>query len=287
MFIDAHAHSWDPTVLPYDWLSGESRLDRPLLYRRDAGDAVVFVEGGCRGSHAVAEASWAASLRAADGEPLFARIVAGLRLDDPRRGEQLAALGAVPRVVGVRHVLQGLPVEALRDPELARGLSDVARAALAFDVCVRPGQLGDALALLRAVPNGRYVIDHLGAPPEHDSVDSDAARRWRADLRRAAEETGAVVKLSGAGLAVDGPPAAVARARDRLRVVFDLFGPDRCMVGSDWPVSTGPERPSPRSWAAFVLDTLRLTGADRVAVASATASAFYRLSVDQPPLEQF
>lgn len=286
MFIDTHAHSWDPTLLPYDWLSGERRLDRTLVYRREAGDPVVFVEGGCRGSHAVAEASWAAALRAADGEPVFARIVAGLRLDDPRRDEHLSALRAIPRVTGVRHVLQGMPVDALRDAALTRGLSDVARAALAFDVCVGPGQLGDALPLLRAVPNGRYAIDHLGAPPEHEAVGSDAGRRWRADLRRAAEETDAVVKLSGAGLAVDGPPAAVARARDHLRAVFDLFGPDRCMIGSDWPVSTGQGRHSPTSWAAFVLDALRVTGADRVGVASATARTFYRLPADQPPLDE-
>jgi L-fuconolactonase len=286
MFIDTHTHSWDPTTLPYDWLRGDDRLDRTLVYQRHPADVAVFVEGGARASHATQEALWAASLRGADGEPLFAAIVAQMRLDGPRQRERLTALRAVPRLVGVRHVLQELPAGPLRDPLFVRRLEDVATEGLAFDVCVRPGQLRDVVPLIRAVPHGSYVLDHLGAPPVAEPVTSSAGREWFAALKSFADETEATVKLSGSGLAVDYPPTAVARARDYLRAAFDLFGPARCMIGSDWPVSTGPNRPSPRSWATFVLDTVRLSGRDREAVAAGTARRVYRLARDETAIGQ-
>lgn len=286
MFIDTHSHSWDPTTLPYDWLVGDDRLDRALVYQRHTADAAVFVEGGVRASHAASEALWAASLRGADGQPLFAGIVAQTQLDGSRQRDRLAALRAIPRVVGVRHVLQDLPAGPLRDPLFVTGLEAVALEGLVFDVCVRPGQLRDVLPLLRAVPHGSYVLDHLGAPPLVEPVASSAGREWSAALKRFADETEATVKLSGSGLAVDYPPTAVARARDYLRAAFDLFGPARCMVGSDWPISTGPDRPSSRSWATFVLDTVRLSGGDREAVAAGTARRVYGLVRDETAIGQ-
>jgi predicted TIM-barrel fold metal-dependent hydrolase len=217
VIVDAHVHFWDPRRFEYDWLPAELR--RPVL-PSDYGDGeLIFVEADCRDP---GELAWAESLGAAAG------IVA--YMDD------LDALALRPRVVGVRHVLQG---EARFD-RFAPQIERAGELGLVFDACVRQEQLPQLTALARACPGTTIVLDHLGKPHAPDP--------WRAELARLAELPNVCCKLSGMEAEL-GPGWTEPQVRPYLEHALAVFGEARCLYGSDWPLTRDHER-----WRAAVRD---------------------------------
>lgn len=237
--IDTHVHVWDPSALRYPWLDRNDGLNRPFLPSDvdRAGDrttGMVFVQCDPIAEQAIAEVRWVAGF--GDAWPLRG-IVAGADLRSESLDTHLDAVRATGPVVGIRHNLQGEPIAALADAALLRGLRTVANAGLTFDVCIQHPQLAATVALLRQVPELRFVLDHVGKPPMAASIDSPAGAEWARQLTELAALPGAQVKLSG--LAAEAPDQAAldANAAGYLTHALDVFGPDRAMIGSDWPVS--------------------------------------------------
>lgn len=275
--IDAHVHVWDPRRLRYDWLAGTA-LDRPRLPGDidDADGAVtrwVFVEADVAPEAAPDEARWVAGL---DWPGLAAMVVAA-DLEAPDAGERIERAAALPLVRGVRQLLQDLPGERLVAPALRAGLAEVVRAGLVFDACVRWTQLDDLGRLLAGSGDGTTVLDHLGKPPVDEGLRSDAGRAWLASLRRLARHERLTVKLSG--LPAEARDAETLRRHgpDLLRAALDLFGPERCLLGGDWPVSTGADGGTTTAeWFGLVRDVVGR--ADWPQVAAGTARRVYGIA---------
>ncbi|HZW41358.1 MAG TPA: amidohydrolase family protein, partial [Agromyces sp.] len=152
--IDSHAHIWDPRRFDYPWLAGLEPLDRPMLPTDvDRADGrvtgTVFVQADCDTRSALDEARWVDGLDWGE----LAGIVAGADFHD-RAGlsAHLDALTAIPRVVGVRHLLQDEPAEFFTSRALHEGLAALAERRLAFDACVRHEQLPLLVSLLATTP---------------------------------------------------------------------------------------------------------------------------------------
>lgn len=150
--------------------------------------------------------------------------------------ERIAALRAQPgghRLVGIRHQAQDEPdPDWLARPEVARGVRALAADGLVFDLLVRDREHRAALALVDAVPEGSFVLDHAGKPDIEHGDDG-----WAGRMTDFAARTNVVCKVSGllTEAGADWRRRPVAR---HVRDVVEHFGPDRSMFGSDWPVST-------------------------------------------------
>ena len=279
-FFDAHVHFWDPDERHHDWLD-----TAPALRRRfgpedlDAGrhtlTGALFVQADCRADEALDEVRWVAELAASD--PVVRGIVAytPVHLGDRARAH-LRALTDTPLVVGVRHLLQGNPVATLSDPKLLEGLQLLPEFGLVFDLCATQGQMPAVVALVRACPETSFVLDHLGKPP----IAAGQLDPWRSHLSALADCPNTFCKLSGltTEARLDWTPADL---RPYLNHALEVFGPDRCMYGSDWPVAT--LRTSYEAWADLVLDLISdLPPDDCASVLSGTATRVYGIG-DQPP----
>ncbi|MEO5921061.1 MAG: amidohydrolase family protein [Pseudolysinimonas sp.] len=273
--IDTHVHVWDPAALRYDWLSGD--LNRAFLpadipRRPDGGTAMIFVEAG--GFDGLAEAQWVAGL----DWPELVGIVAQVDLS---RGNAIAAdlerIAAVDRVVGVRWNLEERAATAFESPELLDGLRLLAAAGLTFDACVRHHQLPALITLLSQVPELPVVLDHLGKP---DASLAPSAE-WLTNLSALAGLPNMRMKLSGVPPEVDGGRPIEPQAWPVLQAAFDAFGPARCMLGSDWPVSAvTPHRVDPPEWFELVFSALGASPDERAQVGWRTASEFYGVGAD-------
>lgn len=191
----------------------------------------------------------------------------------------LAELAARPEVVGVRRLLQDEePGFALRAGFL-EGLARVGARDLTFDACIRRPQLEELTAVAARVPRLRIVLDHLGKP----AVDREDWTAWRRDLGRLAANQNVFCKLSGL-LTQSGEGSWSARAMGRyLTQAIEVFGPRRCMFGSDWPVMT--LRGGYQEWLEIVLGLLDgYPAREQADVLRETARAAYRLAPREPSL---
>jgi len=272
--IDAHVHVWDPSHHRYDWLDG-LEIHRPMLPadvdRADgATTGMVFVQAGAARADALAEARWVAG---ADWPELVAIVAdADLLSDADALAEHLDALAALPKVVGVRDNLQNEPVETFT--ARADGLAELGRRGLTFDACIRHTQLPALIDLLAVAPGVTVVLDHLGKPPVDAGIDSPEGRAWSAGIGELASRPHTFAKLSG--LTAESADAdAFARNADAfITRVLEVFGAERTMLGSDWPVSATFGVGGPfADWVARV--RALVTEADWPEVASGSARRAY------------
>lgn len=273
MIIDAHHHLWDPSDRPYPWMDDSVA---PLRRRFDTDDLRALTRAAgidrtivVQAAHDPGETEWLLAqpapvagvvgwvdLTAPDVADRLAALVdgAGSRGAEPR-GAGPRGADSGPRLVGIRHQAHDEPdPDWLARPEVVRGVRAVAAAGLAFDLLVRAREHAAALALVDAVPEGRFVLDHAGKPTiagepraaEHratgprvadDHPDSGPADAWRSRMRDLAARPNVVVKASGL-LTEAGPDWRQRPVHRYLRETVEHFGPDRTMWGSDWPVST-------------------------------------------------
>ncbi|MBP3976537.1 amidohydrolase [Microbacterium sp. BLY] len=296
--LDSHLHLWDPEVLAYTWLEGPLAWrfgDIELEHARlDAATAerAVFVQAETAEDDFLAEVRWVA----AQAERLgVVGIVAGARLD---RGTDttvhLESLTAEPLVVGVRHLLQGEPDGVMLSSAFISGAREVAAHGWTFDACVRAAQLPDVARLSGAIPELRIVLDHLGKPEVGTaSAPRTPSVEWERDLAELARHPQVFCKVSGLP-AEAGGDWSLAQLEPFLDTAADVFGPERLMWGSDWPVSViGPAepgdphapadgaptyQPTARSrWADAVATWASSRGIDRDALFHGTATSVYSL----------
>jgi L-fuconolactonase len=275
MIVDAHVHFWDPAARRYAWLDGQPALQRrfgPDDYDAGGHDVagMIFVQADCRDDEALDEVRWARELAARDSRVRGIVAYAPLHLGADARGA-VAAVAAQPGVVGVRRLLQDEPQWRLGDSALAAGVRLLADHGLPFEVCVRAHQLAAVDALVTACPEVVFVLDHLGKP----AVQARRLDPWRLDLARLAAHERVVCKLSG--LATEAAPDwRAAELRPYLDHALEVFGPDRCMVGSDWPVCTLATDVT--AWFDLAMDAVAgLSARDRDAVLHGTARSVYGL----------
>src|SRR5262245_48256897 len=187
----------------------------------------------------------------------------------------LDACADEPAFVGVRHLVNVEPdPDWILRPDVLEGLQILATRGLAFDyVGISPRHLAHVPVFARRVPDLRIVIDHLGKPP----IAGGEWEPWSSLLAHAARMPNVFAKVSGldAGKAELWTAAAIAPYIDRA---LELFGPERLMFGSDWPVATLRGGYS-KVWRETNLALAGLSRAERDQILGGTAIAFYRLPV--------
>jgi L-fuconolactonase len=272
--IDAHQHFWRYHPDTHGWIDDAMAALRrdflpehlgPLL--RDAGfTGSIAVQAQTN----VAETEWLLSLAA---EHAFIRGVVGwVDLCDPSVRDELARLAANPKLAGIRHVVQSEPDGFMAGDDFRRGVAALAEFDLVYDILIYARQLSEALDFVRAFPNQPFVIDHIAKP----DIRGSGFESWRCDIEAIARQPRVWCKLSGIVTEADWRAWQPADFEPYLDVVLEAFGPERCMIGSDWPVCTlaGDYEAVTGIVSAYVE---RLSPAERKAIFGGVASSFYKL----------
>jgi L-fuconolactonase len=266
--VDAHLHVWDLERSDYAWLAPGHPLHR--TFTPEEAHAELEAAGIASAVLVQAEDSERDTelmLEAADRHPWITGVVGWVRLDGPTLAEE-----QLDRLCGVRHLVHDDPRDDfLLLPTVRRSLQRLADRGLPFDVPdAWPRHLAPTADLAAALPELRIVVDHLGKPP----FGSDEWGAWRATLEAVAAHPNTVAKVSG--LQVPGRPFTVAEVRPAWEVALELFGPERLMWGSDWPITvlTGGYG---HAWEVMSALVAELGPAERRRVLSGTATAVYRL----------
>ena len=278
MIVDAHHHFWDPSTADYPWLS-----DELATIRRAFGPSDLAPELEAAGVEATVLVQTRSSLDetveflATAAETTFVHGVVGwVDLTDHAVADVIARLRdgrGGDRLVGIRHQAHDEldPKWLVRD-DVIRGIEAVGRADLVYDLLVRPRELPAALALARRLPDVRFVIDHLAKPP----IASAKLEPWAERMTAFRELEHVACKVSGMVTEAHWSSWSRRDLQPYVDHVLDVFGPDRLLFGSDWPVCLLAGTYSEVVDAAR--ETLaKLSDSDRSKVFGGTAEAVYGL----------
>jgi L-fuconolactonase len=277
--IDAHQHYWNPARGDYDWMP----MDNATL-ARPYGPADLAPQIAAHGiGHTVLVQAAATveeteyMLGLADATPSVAAVVGWIDFERPDDLAHLKRLAGHPKFAGVRPMIQDIPDDdwMLRD-DVQWGFRAVADLGLTFDALGFPRHLANFLTILKRYPDMRVVVDHCMKPQIRDHSDANFAF-WAEGMARIAGETGAFCKFSALVTEAE-EDWTVDDLRPYVAHVFEVFGAERVMWGSDWPVCR--LRCEYGDWrAAAEALTAGLSEAERARIYGGTASEFYGLGL--------
>ncbi|XP_076048123.1 L-fucono-1,5-lactonase-like [Oratosquilla oratoria] len=279
--VDTHCHLWNLKRFKYDWPTPDMAIykdfnaeDLKRQIEKGPVKEVIYVQ--CL-NNSPEETRWVAGL--AKEFPFIKGIIAGLDPSSRKFEEELVALKKeCPQLVGVRFILEFYVIpeakKYLTSPEFIQGLRVLAKHDLTFDLLLRPPIMEAALVAAKAVPEVRMVVDHLAKP----MIKEGLIDPWKNRLEAMARCPNLYCKLSGL---VNEAERKFWRASDFIPYVehaVSVFGPDRVMFGSDWPVCE--EQGADHKRVLEILATIlrpKLSDEEMHKVFSANAKKFYKI----------
>lgn len=235
--IDAHQHFWEMGRLTYPWMTPEIGVlhhdflpkDLKPLLRDEGVDRTVVVQA----HQSIAEARWLLELAAA--HEIVAGVVTWVDLIGANLARDLDELQRNSKFKGVRHFIQDEPDDAwMLRKDVLEGFRELERRDISYDVLIYPRHLKNVPKLREHCPRLRLVIDHLAKPPiARNEIDT-----WARDMETVASLPHVWCKLSGMITEANWHNWTPQDLRPYVKHVVHVFGFDRLMFGSDWPVCT-------------------------------------------------
>jgi predicted TIM-barrel fold metal-dependent hydrolase len=241
--VDTHQHLWDLERFKLPWIKAGSPLARSFVlddYRKATEGLnvvkTVYMEVDVDPAQQGAEADYVVGLcKDFDHTKMAAAVISGRPASDGF-AKYVGRFKGSKQVKGLRQVLHGdgTPAGYCLEPAFVKGILLLGDLGLSFDVCIRPGELGDAAKLIDACPDTRFILDHCG----NADVQAKDRTGWQKGITEVARRKNVVGKVSG--IVASAKPGAWS-ADDLAPIVkhtLEVFGPDRVMFGGDWPVCT-------------------------------------------------
>jgi L-fuconolactonase len=232
--IDAHHHAWKYDPATYAWIDKSMAVIRadfypeqllPSLEKNEVVGTVLVQSDQCPADNQF-------MLSLAKANPFIKGIVGWIDLVAPDLDEQLSEWKDEPVMKGFRHVAQAEPDDFLARPEIIRGIEALGLFGFTYDILIKPPQMAAALQLVKSLPDQPFVVDHIAKP----YIAAGAIAEWENDLIMLAACPNVYCKVSGMVTEADWKNWKSIDFRPYLDVVFEAFGTNRLMYGSDWPV---------------------------------------------------
>ncbi len=265
--VDTHQHLWDLSKFRLPWLKSARHINRSLL-TEDYLTATrglnvvktVYMEVAVDPVQQLAEAEYVLDLCRRTDNPTAAAVIGGQPGSDGFR-QYITRFKNNPYIKGVRQILHG--PEPCSQPAFVQGIRLLGELGLSFDLCAAPKDLLAGAELVDRCPGTRFILDHCGnADPkafrplgETTAAQRQVADAWRRDMGELARRRNVVCKISG--IVARMTPGGWT-AEDLAAVInhcLEVFGPNRVMFGSDWPVCT--KAATVAQWVAALKEVIR------------------------------
>ena len=251
--VDTHQHLWDLTQVQPPWLSGAPKILSQTYGLAEYAKATeglnvvqaVYMEVDVAPEDQVKEANTLLEICRSKKGPTVAAVISG-RPGQVSFAPYIRRYAKEKEIKGVRQVLHAETAERAMclEPQFVASIKLLGELGLSFDLCMRPGELSDGLALAKQCPGTQFIVDHCGnaAPsaflknaPTEDKPTHDP-QKWRDDIKALADQENVICKISGI---IASAPKGVPFVESLAPIVnhcLDSFGPDRVIFGGDWPV---------------------------------------------------
>jgi L-fuconolactonase len=234
MYIDAHQHFWRYEPAKESWITdtmGVIKRDflpadlEPILAKHNfEGCVAVQVDQSEHETHSL--------LFHSDHHDFIKGIVGWVDLTAPDLRERLDYFSQFEKLKGIRHIIQSEPSGFMLRPEFIRGIKILQEYNLAYDLLIYHYQLEEALLFVQQFPNLKIVVDHMAKP----SIKTKEKTHWELNMAALATFENVHCKISGMVTEAEWSSWKPEDFFPYLDELFESFGPNRLLYGSDWPV---------------------------------------------------
>ena len=234
MIIDSHQHFWNYNPERDTWIDESMQALKknflpenlkPILID-NAIDGCISVQAG----QSYEETEFL--LECASNNKFIKGVVGWVDLCSPDLEKKLKRYSTDKKLKGVRHIVQSESKEYLLRKDVQVGISKLSNFNLTFDLLVTPIQLQSAIKLVKTFPNQKFVLDHIAKP----RISEPLSKTWVNDIINLSKQDNVFCKISGLVTETKGYNFLEADFLPFLDIIFQYFGFDRIMYGSDWPV---------------------------------------------------
>lgn len=236
MKLDSHQHFWHFNTRDYGWMGDNmSNIKRNFL---PAELAHTLQSEGFDGSIAVqarqslAETNWLLDL--ANENPIIKGVVGWVDLQSENAEQEIEVFAAHAKAVGLRHVIHDeKDDDFMLRPEFVRGVKLLEQYSLAYDILIFAKHLPNTLKLVEQFSENQiFVVDHIAKP----NIKGQLLEPWAENMKALGKYNNVYCKVSGMVTEADWNNWKYEDFVPYLDVIFEAFGPERILIGSDWPV---------------------------------------------------
>lgn len=234
MILDSHVHFWKYDTLRYTWITNEMKILKqdylpvhllPTLKRNGVdGCIAVQAEQSEYETHFLVELS--------KTHPEIKGVVGWVDLLGKNLEERLHYFSQYNIIKGWRHIVQSEPVDFLLRKDFQKGVEALKTFNYTYDILIYHYQLKPALEFVSKFPDQKFVINHCAKP----DIGKKNIEEWKTLMKEMAQQPNVQCKLSGLLTETKWKEWSPGDFYPYLDVVFESFGTDRLMFGSDWPV---------------------------------------------------
>lgn len=237
MRIDSHQHFWIYNSDEYGWISSDMEILRkdylPDQLQTELSSTGFDGSVAVQARQSLVETQWLLNL--ADQYGFIKGVIGWVDLCSPDVEEQLIQFSGNPKLVGIRHIIHDEQDEnfMLRKSFL-RGIAYLEKFGLTYDILVFPQHMPNTIHLVSQFPEQVFILDHIAKP----SIKDKKISPWKEGIEKLARFRNVYCKLSGMVTEANVKTWEKEELTPYLNIVFDAFGTDRLLIGSDWPVCT-------------------------------------------------
>jgi L-fuconolactonase len=276
MKVDAHQHFWQFDPVRDAWIDNSMELIRRDFMPEEL--YAILQTNNIDGCVAVqadqSEKETFFLLELAKKHSFIKGVVGWVDLLANDLKDQLSELSTNSLLKGVRHIAQGEADDYLTRPDVQKGIQQLADFDMTYDILVYAHQLPAAINLVHNLPDQAFVLDHIAKP----QVSKGMEESWRRNIFSLAQNPKVYCKISGMVTETTDYSWRENEFTPFLDFVFEAFGVDRIMYGSDWPVCLlAAEYAEQLGIVKSYISTLSDTEQEKVM--GGNASRFYKLNI--------
>lgn len=234
MTIDSHVHFWKYDKIGYAWIDRSMKTLQKNYLPPDI-EQTLKRNGvsGCVAVQAIpAEVETHFLVELSRTYPLILGVVGWTDLQSPGVEERLQYFSHYPQIKGFRHIVQAEPDDFLYNADFRRGVGLLKTYNYTYDLLIYPRQLRAAINFVAEFPEQLFILDHCGKP----AIREGRLDEWKAGIEELAAFPNTCCKLSGLFTEAEWKNWSPGDFYPYLDTVFNAFGTDRLLYGSDWPL---------------------------------------------------
>ncbi len=235
MKIDSHQHFWVFDPVRDAWITSDMEAIRRDFLPNDLGPVLQqnSIDGCVAVQASQSEIETEFLIQHAEQNDFIKGVVGWVDLRSELINERLEYFKQFPKLKGFRHIVQGEPDDLfLLRTEFMDGIRALETYGYTYDILIYPKHLPTAREFVTRLPHQLFVVDHLAKP----YIKAGEIEKWATDIQSLAKRENVCCKVSGMVTEADWEHWTPEQLRPYLDVVFEAFGPERVMFGSDWPV---------------------------------------------------